>query len=452
MINKAQELFSSREKINIILFENETNRKDTWLENLGISSQEFDILIDAGIFRKIGVKRKKIKEYSLLLVGIAFLSEKNIISLPKVYLGQSITEKEAIQNLEEVIKVIQLYKLRVKSLSSSSLYLSEMDFNGYKNKNISIFKSLLSWTDKYGFHQEHNDENVGSNGSIDWPKTIRTSVALHGKTFTVYDNPIQKRRKLISGSLRPFQLLAITSLAEDLRPISDIIAGPLNYYIDEAIEIYKIEEQPSFKNNHQILSGLQNILLETNKDHEHDLARNLISYFSSNPILSKPSTKIFGTNAFHAIWESICKDIINNIGHTGDFQKKSSNLTHQDGSTSTNWLQPDHFITLRSSEKNMLFDSKWHHAEKKFSSGDIVKQFMYELTLHENLHANALLSPTNNSSVTSFGEIFLEKNKTIDTRFNPIKVIGIPWKSAIDSYLHQNGESLSQAIVELAKR
>ena len=196
MINKAQELFSSREKINIILFENETNRKDTWLEKLGISSQEFDILIDAGIFRKIGVKRKKIKEYSLLLVGIAFLSEKNIISLPKVYLGQSITEKEAIQNLEEVIKVIQLYKLRVKSLSSSSLYLSEMDFNGYKNKNISIFKSLLSWTDKYGFHQEHNDENVGSNGSIDWPKTIRTSVALHGKTFTVYDNPIQKKEKI----------------------------------------------------------------------------------------------------------------------------------------------------------------------------------------------------------------------------------------------------------------
>lgn len=434
-------------------FEGNSKTKADWLNWFGIGANDFQVLLDEGIFRPLP-KNNSNRQYSIQLVGLAYQRDHVLVSFPKIFENCTLTEKLYKSYLCDTIRLIQAYRLRKSSFLFNTATSQDFfsDTSGFRL--VDIFISLVKWTDEYGLHTEDSFLKCNQAGAIDWPSTIRSSLPIHNSSGPIYDSPVLKKRTIHLGSLAAYQAKAIVDISKLLGPISDIVTSSYTNVVNLSHDFLNnygdIEKKHSY-----ICSDIKNFQQTTNRDHESALSKLLLSYYSScaNSFSSKYNPIIFGTSSFHTIWQEMCQKMLMQYSKSIDFKSVSSSLLHHTGKKSTNWLSPDHVLESKVHKGHvMIFDSKWHLPFKEFHSSDIVKQMIYELSCNKKVSTNALLVPTLERSVKDYGNIQEEKIEFSEDAFPEIKVIGVPWNSVVANFLNNGSLNLSENIAKCTER
>jgi len=432
----------------LFIREGDTGSAEHWRNELGITQDEFYELSDINIFRKQRSTNGTLF-YTANLVGAIFLSDITVYSFPKLSCG---TITDTTLNLSELIlclKVIHAYNVKESRKQSPLMGPGESVSEHKMDRLVDSYQSLISWTHRYGFHNEETYSSRSSAGSINWPLTIRSQLALHGSTFLVYDKPLFRKRMHIPGKLQFLQARVIQSLKDNHEILLEVFPGVHDSICKESDRIVR-SHHSLIQNADSDINFLREFLASSNKDHERELAKILLQIFLETKQIAKSSERVIGSTSFYVIWEAVCEKIFDKFLFSQPFREISTSLKQHVQTSSKDWLRPDHLLYLARTGSFLILDSKWHDPTHAFASDDIVKQFMYQLIVHEerSVSGNAFLVPSSSERVTYVGSIYAEKESSRDRRIPEIKVIGLPWKKALWSYLNNESSDLAEKTIE----
>lgn len=399
--------------------------------------------------------------YVFTYVGVITIGNRVI----KVYPKYILSENEPLIRMKRVIKVLERY-------SNSEEQIINL-FNGDgDNRSFNILAVILYLLNDYYEYGIYNNEEdiieINGEGDILWNRTIDEGFVIIEDGRPYYTELITHRA--VEDDMDYFKRLHECVLTECSKQLHD--AGLEELFEMEMVNLSE-ETLADFGDKEYIL---ERILKELNiqfNTHRQILLKTLYTYISQDRKMLEEDQGIsmFGTTAFHAVWEKACADVFGNklgvaIGQlqmkeplADKYDKKTKlidliekpkwcgeDFIHQPKDT----LIPDLITINEHNGKDcfIIFDAKYYLIQLEKGRtlrgnpgiGDVVKQYMYQLAYRKFLTdhniaivKNCFLMPTEGKEIINKGKAKLDMLSNLG--LEDIQIRLIPAEMLFDCYL-----------------
>ena len=364
------------------------------------------------------------REYSLSFVGVYAWKNRLVYALPKytrklsdrgfLKLHSLEEQPEAGQHLATVMQVLRRYSSkRVKeSLSTTT--------DTVKDDYLALLVYIVTDYAHHGLYRDdRQEEQMNGRGRILWNKTIQSTYPViqdkrpyymdlvvrhtvddHDNFFTRLHLSIVNKCYDTLEKLGLIQLLSLPQITEDAVPEDDL--GDDNYLKHRILS--EMGCQFDSRRRHILQLMLKYVKKEAERDIDH------------------PDEMVFGSTAFHAVWEEVCRDVF------GKDERKQHEIAPPKWEFTTNpaWqgpkesLEPD--IIIKRPDAYWLFDAKYYLPQVNGNTvyglpgvGDVTKQFLYQQALQAQADAPAL--PIHNAFLMPLPDGELEQSATAPISF-----------------------------------
>lgn len=404
--------------------------------------------------------------YVFTYVGIITCGSRVIKVYPK-YLVKK--KDDYFGEMRQVIKVLERYSRSDEQMISM--------FNGVgENRNFNILAVILYLLNdyfEYGIYTNSEDiVEVNGDGEILWEKTIDESFALIEDNRPYYMELYTGRT--VDDDMDYFKRLHECILTECSDQLHQ--AQLENLFEIETVNISE-ESLEDFGDKEYILERISKELNVQFNTHRQILLKTLYAYISQNRRMFEDSDGIcmYGTTAYHAVWEKICAEVFDNKLHTSlgqlrlhvplaeKFQKqKKKELIDiiekpiwqgtDTIQTAKDTLVPDLISILSIGEIDyfVIFDAKYYLLELEKGKplrgnpgvGDITKQYLYQLAYRDFIRAhniavvkNCFLMPTENDKIVKKGTARMPMLEALE--LENIQIRQLPAAMMYEYYLSQ---------------
>ncbi len=333
----------------------------------------------------------------------------------KIYPKYLLSAEEPLDEMKKVMKVLERY-------SHSEEQIVNL-FNGDgENKSFNLLAVILFLLNDYHESGVYNNEEdiveINGEGSILWEKTINDGFTIIRDNRPYYTELYTERT--IDDEMDYFKRLhecVLTECSKQLRDaqLEDLFEMVSIELSDEAID--------DFGDRDYILEKIQaelNIQFNTRKQ---ILLKTMYTYISQDKrvLEENDGMSMFGTTAFHAVWEKICADVFSNRLETplAGLELTNKNLEgynprsklidiidkpiwandevlHEAGDT----LIPD-IISVGKGEAGdyfIILDAKYYNIQLEKNKplrnnpgiGDVTKQYLYQLAYRKFIEQNGI--------------------------------------------------------------
>lgn len=415
-----------------VLVEGDVASPESWQNQLRCREDEIDRLARLGILRKSPASRTDLR---LDFSGILAMPSATYFAMPKIFGqgGKPVTDKDAFRALRCILRYQTRLTHRLARIPSND----EAFFDGVGSR-LSLFLQLLAWTKDHGLHKETVTLISEDFDHVDWGDTIARGLTLHMRTGSVFPEYHGRSETPQSGDLATAQAAALLALHGELGLTGRFWISDFDPLLEMCRQ--QIADADQHTTSFEFLnSTISEADAHATKDHDKDLIAILKSWLESAP-KGKRSSKMFGVNAFHVVWEDICRVALGATG-VADHSKIASQPSYLiDGNDNPVGPQrPDHLFVR--DDEVLIADAKWYRSWRGElpQLSDIVKQFMYGLSVNpsKNVSANIFLVPTFGLSgnVTRIGSTKMVSDEGLDIRFPAIEVIAADWDNLVDAYI-----------------
>ncbi len=372
--------------------------------------------------------------YVFTYVGVITSGSRIIKVYPKYLLSQ----KEPLTEMKQIIKVLERYS------NSEEQIINIFNGNG-ENRSFNILAVILFLLNdyyEYGIYTNSEDIiEINGEGEILWGKTIDESFAMIEDNRPYYMEIYT--RKTVEDDMDYFKRLHECVLTECSKQLHDAQLDEL-FGIDELVLSEEILFD--FGDKDYILERLHkelNIQFNTRKQ---ILLKTIYTYISQDRRMLEEDDGIsmFGTTAFHAVWEKVCADVFDNKLSTtlgelkmsmplaDEFKNRSSetliSIIEKPKWKGVDMAEVDAADTLipdlisipqiNGTDYFLIFDAKYYNIQlEKGKSlrgnpgvGDVTKQYLYQLAYKDFIKAhnievvkNCFLMPTEKNEIIKKG-------------------------------------------------
>lgn len=402
--------------------------------------------------------------YVFTYVGIITCGNRIVKVYPKYLLS---IDWEPISEMKQVIKVLEKY-------SRSEDQIINM-FNGDdENKrfnNLAVILYLLNDYYEYGIYTNSEDIiEVNGEGEILWGKTIDESFALIEDNRPYYME--MYTGKTVDDDMDYFKQLhecVITECSKQLRE------AQLDVLFD--IECVELSEESllDFGDKDYILERIVKELNVQFNTRRQILLKTMYAYISQEKKMLEDDNgmSMFGTNAYHAVWERVCADVLDNKLNTSLGQLRLENdLVEEykqaknkrlidiidkpiwEGTDTTEVAQDTLIPDLISIPKVdgqdyfIIFDAKYYNIQLEKGKtlrgnpgiSDVTKQYLYQLAYKDFIkkHSiavvkNCFLMPTEKDEIIKKGTVKLPMLEKLG--LENVQIRQLPASSIYSKYL-----------------
>lgn len=390
----------------------------------------------------------------------------------KIYPKYLLSADEPLEEMKQVMKVLERY-------SNSEEQIVNL-FNGDgENKSFNLLAVILFLLNDY--HESgvyNNDEDIieiNGEGSILWEKTINDGFTIIRDNRPYYTELYTE--KTVDDEMDYFKRLHECILTECSKQLRDS-------QLEELFEMVTVELSDEvlddFGDKEYILDRLQaelNIQFNTRKQ---ILLKTMYTYISQDrKVLDQnEGMSMFGTTAFHAVWEKICAKVFSNRLDTPlagleitnknleGYNPKSklieiiekpiwenSEVRHEAGDT----LIPD-IISVGQSDHGdyfIILDAKYYNIQLEKNKplrnnpgiGDVTKQYLYQLAYKNFIIQNSIatvkncfIMPTEQNKIINKGTARLAMLEALG--LENIQIRQIPASLVYEKYLARKNISI----------
>lgn len=404
-----------------------------WTRAIACTPSDFDALRDIGVFRRVPGEAKD--RHSIQFVGVLFVGSVSLVVVPKASVASLDKDADVIRDLDVSIHAALAYKRRLNVRELQDLSVDEPFLaSGATGDLIGLAEELIGWTAQNGFHSSEGYGRAIREGTYDWPRTIQRGIALHGRRFVVYDNPVRRKTDRKHGALAFLQARALQLLRSMLGIASVILFRGDAHLFDEAANL---ESSVEARLGEAIMpeAYLSEFLRSANRDHEIELASILLSIFKASSSELKKKGCSLGMISYERVWEAGVRHVLGSFFEAFAYKDAVAPLVWPGGS-STGWLLPD-FVGVVDKDSVGIFDAKWHLAANSFPSADVVKQLMYAIMLPESLtvRANVFVTPGSGDRINVVGYIEAQrKGPQMKEAQLSVALLELPWRATLLTY------------------
>lgn len=371
--------------------------------------------------------------YVFTYVGIITCGNRIVKVYPKYLLSK---DTDHLENMKQVLKVLKKYS------RSKEQIVNVFNGNG-ENRSFNMLAVILYLlNDYYEYGIYTNSENIieiNGDGDILWGKTIDESFAMLQDNKPYYMELFTGRTA--DDDMDYFKRLhecILTECSEQLHETQlDIL-----FDIDQiALSEEKLND---FGDTDYILERLQKELKIQFNTRRQILLKTLYAYVSQSRRLLEDNNSIsmYGTTAFHSVWEKVCAEVFDNKlnislgklnmsspiaeGYEPDemlkdiIEKPKWQGTDTEEKEAQDTLIPDLISILKVGNVDyfLIFDAKYYNLRLEHGKtlsgnpgvGDVTKQYMYQLAYKNFIKAhniavvkNCFLIPTEKDDIINKG-------------------------------------------------
>lgn len=375
--------------------------------------------------------------YVFTYVGIITCGSRII----KVYPKYLLTEQDYLESMKQVLKVLERYSRSEKQIINV--------FNGDgDNRNfnmLAVILYLLNDYYEYGIYTNSEDIiEVNGDGDILWGKTIDESFALLQDNKPYYMELYTGRT--VDDDMDYFKRLhecILTDCSEQLH------TAQLDILFDIDQIILSEEKLDDFGDTDYILERIQKELNIQFNTRRQILLKTLYAYVAQNRRLleNNDGISMFGTTAYHAVWENVCAEVFDNklktsLGKLNMSVPLSKEYTPSDmlieiiekpvwkgpdteEKKASDTLIPDLISIPKIGNEDyfLIFDAKYYNLRLEKGKtlggnpgvGDVTKQYLYQLAYKKFIKAhniavvkNCFLMPTEKNEIIDNGTAKME--------------------------------------------
>ena len=359
----------------------------------------------------------------------------------KVYPKYLLTEQDHLESMKQVLKVLERYSRSEEQIINV--------FNGDgENRSfnmLAVILYLLNDYYEYGIYTNSEDIiEVNGDGDILWGKTIDESFALLQDNKPYYMELYTGRT--VDDDMDYFKRLhecILTDCSEQLH------TAQLDSLFDIDQIILSEEKLNDFGDTDYILERLQKELNIQFNTRRQILLKTLYAYVAQNKRLleNNDGISMFGTTAYHAVWENVCAEVFDNklktsLGKLNMSVPLSKEYTPSDmlieiiekpvwkgpdteEKKASDTLIPDLISIPKIGNEDyfLIFDAKYYNLRLEKGKtlggnpgvGDVTKQYLYQLAYKKFIKAhniavvkNCFLMPTEKNVIIDKGTAKME--------------------------------------------
>lgn len=414
--------------------------------------------------------------YVFTYVGIITCGSRVIKVYPKYLLSE---KKEPLDDMKQVVKVLERYSRSEKQI------INVFNGNG-ENRSFNILAVilfLLNDYNEYGIYTNSEDIiEVNGEGEILWGKTIDESFALIEENGPYYMELYTE--KTIDDDMDYFKRLHEYILTECSKQLHD---AQLDSLFDMDNVSLSEEILDDFGDKDYILERIYKELNVQFNTRRQILLKTLYAYVSQDRRMLEENDGIsmYGTTAYHAVWENVCAEVFDNklktrleqlklsMGLAKQYSEMKQKLLIEiiekpiwqgtdTAEKAADTLIPDLISISRVNDVDyfVIFDAKYYNIQLEKGKtlrgnpgvGDVTKQYLYQLAyqnfIKENNIAfvkNCFLMPTEKETIIKKG---VAKMKMLEALgLENIQIRLLPAKMLYDCYLNQ--KKISIELLEL---
>lgn len=375
--------------------------------------------------------------YVFTYVGIITCGSRII----KVYPKYLLTEQDHLESMKQVLKVLERYSRSEEQIINV--------FNGDgENRSfnmLAVILYLLNDYYEYGIYTNSEDIiEVNGDGDILWGKTIDERFALLQDNKPYYMELYTGRT--VDDDMDYFKRLhecILTDCSEQLH------TAQLDSLFDIDQIILSEEKLDDFGDTDYILERLQKELNIQFNTRRQILLKTLYAYVAQNKRLleNNDGISMFGTTAYHAVWENVCAEVFDNklktsLGKLNMSVPLSKEYTPSDmlieiiekpvwkgpdteEKKASETLIPDLISIPKIGNEDyfLIFDAKYYNLRLEKGKtlggnpgvGDVTKQYLYQLAYKKFIKAhniavvkNCFLMPTEKNEIIDKGTAKME--------------------------------------------
>lgn len=401
--------------------------------------------------------------YVFTYVGVITIGDRVIMVYPKYLLSND----EPLEEMKQVVKVLERY-------SNSEEQIINL-FNGAgDNRSFNILAVILYLLNdyfEYGVYDNSQEVlEVNGEGDIIWGRTIDDGFAIIKDNKPYYTELITQRT--IDDEQDYFKRLhecVITECSQQLREarLEDLFEMESVDLSEECID--------DFGDREYILERLSSELNIQFNTHKQILLKTLYAYIAKDRkmIDDNDGISMFGTTAFHAVWEKACAAVFDNKLNTSigqlsmtvpladgydkktkliDLIEKPKWINGETVQESKDTLIPD-LITINQYEGQdwfIIFDAKYYLLQLEKGRilrgnpgvGDVTKQYLYQLAYRKFIEdhnirvvKNCFLMPTEKPEIFVKGTVKMEMLSALG--LEDIQIRFIPASMLFSNYLRR---------------
>lgn len=402
--------------------------------------------------------------YVFTYVGIITSGSRVIKVYPKYLLSQ----KEPLTEMKQVVKVLERYSNSEEQIIN--IFNGDGDNRSFNILAVILF--LLNDYYEYGVYTNSEDIiEINGEGEILWGKTIDESFAMIEDNRPYYMELYTG--KTVEDDMDYFKRLHECVLTECSKQLHDAQLDEL-FGMDELV--LSEETLLDFGDRDYILERLHKELNIQFNTRRQILLKTIYTYISQDRRMLEENDGIsmFGTTAYHAIWEKVCADVFDNKLNTAlgqlkmsvpladEFKSRSSETliniiekpkwkgTDMEEVEASDTLIPDliSIPQINGADHFLIFDAKYYNIQlEKGKSlrgnpgvGDVTKQYLYQLAYKDFIKAhnisvvkNCFLMPTEKNEIIKKGTARMPMLEALGLENIQIRLI--PASMLYDHYL-----------------
>lgn len=405
--------------------------------------------------------------YVFTYVGVITSGSRIIKVYPKYLLSP---KDEPVEEMKQVIKVLERYSNSEEQIIN--IFNGDGDNRSFNILAVILF--LLKDYNDYGIYTNSEDiVEINGDGEILWGKTIDESFAMIEDNRPYYME--MYTAKTVEDDMDYFKRLhecVLTECSKQLRK------AQLDVLFDiDTVELSE-ERLVDFGDKEYILERLHKELNIQFNTRRQILLKTIYTYISQDRRMLEENDGIsmFGTTAYHAVWEKVCAAVFDNKLNTSLGQLKMSVPLAEEYKVNSNdslisiiekpkWkgidmeevdaaetLIPDliSIPQIDGVDHFLIFDAKYYNLQlEKGKSlrnnpgvGDVTKQYLYQLAYRDFIKAhniavvkNCFLMPTEKDEIIKKGTARMPMLEALGLENIQIRLI--PAKELYDHYLSQ---------------
>ena len=368
-----------------------------------MNEESFERLIEYEV-----IKREE-DNFKFHFVGLIIVDSYLIKCYPK-YIPD---ENNIAEDFNQIMQVIKKYRNFHEDYIWRSDNLDEITFN-----KLSILLFLIEDYYENGIYTNFRQiHQINGNGEINWDKTvnnidpiIKNNRPYYGELYTKYN---------LNDLSDYFRLLHEYIITECSKELEDV--GLIDLFDLTPVEL-SVKSLDDFGEEYYILNKIENEINMEFNSHKQKLLKAMHTFISQkNSFTNENVLTIYGTTAYHEIWEEMCCEIFSNkfnkIKHVIKKPKwiLNNGKTHYHKKT----FEPD--IVTFNEDTLFILDAKYYNLifnedllANQPGLGDITKQYLYQLALEDYREGkfdnvkNALLFPKYDGEIENLGQIEIE--------------------------------------------
>lgn len=414
--------------------------------------------------------------YVFTYVGVITCGSRVIKVYPKYLLSKK--DDAVLDEMKQVVKVLERYSRSEEQIINV--------FNGDgENRSFNILAVILFLINdyyEYGIYTNNEDIiEVNGEGEILWGKTIDESFAMIEDNRPYYMELYTE--KSVEDDMDYFKRLHECILTECSRQLRD---AQLDILFDmDSIELSE-ETLDDFGDKEYVIERIMKELNLQFNTHRQILLKTLYAYVSQDKRMldDNDGISMFGTTAYHAVWEKACAEVFDNKLNTSLSQLKMSvplaeqysdkNVKRQKlidiiekpiwqgedtEAKAADTLIPDliSIPCIDGKDWFIIFDAKYYNLQlekgKKLRGnpgvGDVTKQYLYQLAYKDFINAheikeirNCFLMPTEKTEIVKKGVARMSILEALGLKNIQIRLI--PATELYENYLTGNHMDISR--------